>query len=71
VLERLRQAAADEGVDAQITRSSCLDRCGDGPNVAVYPDNVWYGGVAPEDAERLAASLAADSIVSDLVDQTL
>ena len=71
VLERLRQAANAEDIDARITRSSCLDRCGEGPNVAVYPDNVWYGGVAPEDAERLASSLAADSIVSDLVDQTL
>ena len=71
VLERLRQAATEEDLEVRITRTSCLDRCGDGPNVAVYPDSVWYGGVAPEDASRLAESFAADSIVSDLVDQTL
>ena len=71
VLERLRQAAKKGDIDARITRTSCLDRCGEGPNVAVYPDNVWYGGVAPEDAGRLAESFAEDSIVSDLVDQTL
>jgi sirohydrochlorin ferrochelatase/(2Fe-2S) ferredoxin len=71
VLERLRQAVAERDVDARITRSSCLDRCGEGPNVAVYPDGVWYGGVAPEDADRLADSLAEDRIVSTLVDQTL
>ncbi|CAI48645.1 sirohydrochlorin cobaltochelatase [Natronomonas pharaonis DSM 2160] len=71
VLERLRQAVRDRGIDARITRSSCLDRCGDGPNVAVYPDNVWYGGVAPEDVDRIASSLERDRIVSELVDQTL
>ena len=71
VLERLRQAARDRDLDVQITRSSCLDRCGEGPNVAVYPDNVWYGTVAPDDADRIASSLERDRIVSDLVDQTL
>ena len=71
VLERLRQAARDRDLDARITRTSCLGRCGEGPNVAVYPDGVWYGGVAPDDANRLAASLERDRIVSDLVSQTL
>ena len=71
VLERLRQAVDRRDIDARITRSSCLDRCGEGPNVAVYPDNVWYGGVSPDDADRLADSLAEDRIVSQLVDQTL
>ncbi|THE64388.1 ferredoxin [Salinadaptatus halalkaliphilus] len=73
VLERLRQQARDsEHCDVQITRSSCLDRCGDGPMVAVYPDGIWYGDVAAEDAERIVADhLDRDRIVSDLVDQTL
>lgn len=71
VLERLRQAVRECGVDAHITRSSCLGRCGDGPNVAIYPDGVWYGNVAPEDAGRIASSLNRDRIVSELVSQTL
>ncbi len=73
VLERLRQTARDsEACDARITRSSCLGRCGDGPMVAVYPDGVWYGGVDPDDAERIVSShLDRDRIVSDIVDQTL
>ncbi|MEF8914299.1 CbiX/SirB N-terminal domain-containing protein, partial [Natronomonas sp.] len=71
VLERLRQEARDRDLDVQITRSSCLDRCGEGPNVAVYPDGVWYGSVDPEDSDRIASSLERDRIVSDLVDQTL
>ena len=71
VLERLRQAVDERDIDARITRSSCLDRCGEGPNVAVYPDSVWYGSVQPDDADRLADAVAEDRIVSDLVDQTL
>jgi len=73
VLERLRQAARDsEACDARITRSSCLGRCGEGPMVAVYPDGVWYGGVAADDAGDIVSShLDRDRIVSELVDQTL
>ncbi len=73
VLERLRQEARDsDECDARITRSSCLGRCGEGPMVAVYPDGVWYGDVAADDAERIVSShLDRDRIVSDLVDQTL
>ncbi|NUB91232.1 NAD(P)H-dependent oxidoreductase subunit E [Haloterrigena sp. SYSU A121-1] len=73
VLERLRQEVRDsDHCDARITRSSCLGRCGDGPMVAVYPDGIWYGDVASEDAERIVGDhLDRDRIVSDLVDQTL
>jgi len=73
VLERLRQAARDSGAcDARVTRTSCLGQCGDGPTVAVYPDGVWYGGVTPEDAERIVSShLDRDRIVSDLDTQLL
>ncbi|WP_178915681.1 CbiX/SirB N-terminal domain-containing protein [Natronomonas gomsonensis] len=71
VLERLRQAVRERDVDARITRSSCLGQCGDGPNVAVYPDGVWYGEVSPDDADRIASSLDRDRIVSQLVSQTL
>jgi sirohydrochlorin cobaltochelatase len=73
VLERLRQEARDsEECDARVTRSSCLGQCGDGPNVAVYPDGVWYQGVAPEDAERIVSShLDRDRIVSDIDSQLL
>ncbi|WP_435197350.1 CbiX/SirB N-terminal domain-containing protein [Natronomonas sp. EA1] len=73
VLERLRQAARDsDACDVRITRTSCLDRCGEGPMVAVYPDGVWYGDVDQPDAERIVSyHLDRDRIVSDLVDQTL
>ncbi|NIC00208.1 CbiX/SirB N-terminal domain-containing protein [Halobacterium sp. R2-5] len=73
VLERLRQEARDtEDGSVRVTRSSCLGQCGDGPNVAVYPDGVWYQRVQPEDAERIASShLDRERIVSDLDSQLL
>ena len=73
VLERLRQAVRDsDACDARVTRTSCLDQCGDGPMVAVYPDGVWYGGVEEPDADRIVSShLDRERIVSDLVHATL
>jgi sirohydrochlorin cobaltochelatase len=73
VLERLRQETRDsESCDARVTRTSCLGQCGDGPNVAVYPDGVWYQGVTPDDADRIVSShLDRDRIVSDIDTQLL
>ena len=71
MLESLRQAARDADANVHVTRSSCFDQCGDGPIVAQYPDGVWYGACDEEDADRIVSSIEADSIVSDLVHQTL
>ncbi|GAA0267670.1 CbiX/SirB N-terminal domain-containing protein [Halobacterium noricense] len=73
VLERLRQAARDaDGGSVRVTRSSCLGQCGDGPNVAVYPDGVWYQRVAPDDADRIVTShLDRERVVADLDAQLL
>ncbi|CAP14128.1 CbiX/SirB N-terminal domain-containing protein [Halobacterium salinarum] len=73
VLERLRQEARDADEDSlRVTRTSCLGQCGDGPNVAVYPDGVWYQRVDPDDAGRIVSSHTdRDRIVSDLDSQLL
>jgi sirohydrochlorin ferrochelatase/(2Fe-2S) ferredoxin len=73
VLERLRQGVRDSAAcDARVTRTSCLGQCGDGPNVAVSPDGVWYQGVDPADADRIVSShLDRGRIVSDLDSQLL
>ena len=33
-----------------ISNTGCFGICEQGPVVVVYPDNVWYGAVTPEDA---------------------
>jgi (2Fe-2S) ferredoxin len=33
--------------------SGCLDACEFGPVVVVYPEQIWYGGVTPEDVDEI------------------
>ncbi len=36
-----------------VTLCRCLGRCGRGPNMVVYPEGVWYGGLRPENIDRI------------------
>jgi (2Fe-2S) ferredoxin len=40
-----------------LTACDCLGPCFDGPNAVVYPDGVWYAGLAPDDAAAIADHL--------------
>jgi (2Fe-2S) ferredoxin len=37
-------------------KAGCLDQCEHGPNVVIYPEGVWYGGVRPEDVAEIVES---------------
>jgi len=37
----------------RVSKSGCQDLCAKGPNVMVFPDYVWYQGVAPADVDRI------------------
>jgi len=37
-------------------KAGCLDQCEHGPNIVVYPEAVWYGGVRPEDIDEIIDS---------------
>jgi (2Fe-2S) ferredoxin len=37
-------------------QSGCLDQCEHGPNVVVYPEAVWYGGVTLADVDEIVES---------------
>lgn len=39
--------------DIRINKSGCLNQCGHGPMVVVYPEAVWYAGVQAEDADAI------------------
>ncbi len=43
----LKQTLRERDLSAQvmITKVKCLDQCGRGPVMVVYPAGVWYGGV--------------------------
>jgi (2Fe-2S) ferredoxin len=41
------------GDRVRVNNSGCLDQCGHGPMVVVYPEAVWYWGVQPEDVDEI------------------
>lgn len=55
LLKRLKQRVAEAGLGPQvrINRAGCLNQCGHGPNVVVYPEAVWYCGVQAADADAI------------------
>lgn len=40
----------------RINRAGCLDRCGEGPLLVVYPQAIWYTFVDHEDIEDIITS---------------
>lgn len=43
----------DLGAEVFVSNTGCFTLCEKGPIVVVYPDNVWYGSVTPEDVEEI------------------
>ena len=37
----------------RVSKSGCQDLCAKGPNVMVFPDDVWYHGVTAADVEDI------------------
>jgi (2Fe-2S) ferredoxin len=64
--EELRKSNVSS--DYQLTGTGCLGPCALGASVLVYPDDVLYGRVTPDDvAEIVARHLVAGSPVARLV----
>lgn len=49
--DRLRELGLRDRVIA--TRTGCLKHCSRGVTVAVWPDNLWYGGVHADDVDEI------------------
>ena len=51
----LKRALKEQGLrdEVMVTQVNCLDQCGRGPVMVVYPEGVWYGGVDEECARRI------------------
>ena len=68
----IRQRMKDE-IDARgwkrlvrANMAGCLDQCERGVTVAIYPENVWYGGVKLEDVPEILDALARGEVVERL-----
>ena len=51
----LKEAVAKAGLKGKVrvNNSGCLDQCGHGPNLVIYPENIWYSHITREEAEIL------------------
>jgi (2Fe-2S) ferredoxin len=58
IVKRLKQAVNAAGLKGQvrINKAGCLNQCGHGPMVVVYPAGRWYCGVQPDDADEIVAT---------------
>ncbi|MFP6583529.1 MAG: (2Fe-2S) ferredoxin domain-containing protein [Candidatus Hydrogenedentota bacterium] len=61
--DRMKQLVKERGYRTRIriSQSGCMDRCEEGANVMIFPDNEWLSHVVLEDAEGLV-----DRIIGDL-----
>lgn len=57
IVKRMKQTVLQAGLKGRvrINRCGCLNQCGHGPMVVVYPEGIWYARVSPEDAEEIIA----------------
>jgi (2Fe-2S) ferredoxin len=56
VQKALKRAVKEAGLSGSIrvNQAGCMNQCGHGPMVVVYPDDSWYCGVDEEGARRIA-----------------
>ena len=49
----LKEAVARAGLrgTVRVNNAGCLDQCGHGPNLVIYPENIWYSHVSVAEAE--------------------
>ena len=55
IFSRFKEILEEKGLNEKIRiiKTGCMGVCYEGPVVAVFPDNCWYGGVTPTDVREL------------------
>jgi sirohydrochlorin cobaltochelatase len=74
VLQKFRSLlrAQNKQKTLQVTRTSCMGRCGEGPTVVVYPDGIWYRGVGEKEVDEIVSQhLLGGRLVSHCIDQIM
>lgn len=58
----LKEWVATQGLKryVRVCKSGCMDRCEEGPNILVMPDNTWFCGVDGEGLEQIKTRLLAE-----------
>lgn len=60
----MKDLVRDTGLKEKVlvSRTGCLKHCSLGVTVAVYPENVWYGGVTEGDLREICSSHLAEGV---------
>jgi (2Fe-2S) ferredoxin len=69
LVEKFREVLNEQGLKGKVRaqRSGCLDACGKGPTLVIYPEGTYYGHVTPEDVERIVKEhIIGGEILTDL-----
>ncbi len=55
--EYLKAYVKDHGLQrrVRVAKAGCLDQCAKGPNIFVFPDNVWYAATSRADLDAIIA----------------
>jgi (2Fe-2S) ferredoxin len=58
ILQHLTNEVQDRGLDdVMVSSTGCMNICGSGPVLVIYPENIWYKQVTIETAEAILDSL--------------
>jgi (2Fe-2S) ferredoxin len=41
----------------RVSTSGCMGLCDEGPNVMIYPQQIWFSGVSPDRTEAVVAAI--------------
>lgn len=66
----LKKAVAGAGLkgEVRVNHAGCMNQCGHGPMVVIYPDNIWYHNVGVESVQQLVSQhLLAGKVVEQLL----
>lgn len=55
VFDAMKKRAAEQGLKGRvrINQAGCMNQCGHGPMVVVYPEDVWYAAVDEAGGRRI------------------
>lgn len=58
IVEEFKKRLKELGLNSKIrvNKAGCLDACGFGPAMVVYPEQIWYGNFSQNDIEEIIQS---------------
>ena len=51
--QRIKELGLSGQGKIRINTAGCLDRCGEGPVIVIYPDETWYTYIDKEDIDEI------------------